>query len=187
VCPPQFFRSGEKEIHIWALGALTGRWIITHCPSMRFARSAASLSSGDMMIPYRSNARKSDVSASATPGPSRVNAVYTTVFAEPRPSRTTVGVTKLALAGVTTTLASELGHQNIRVNAIGPGMTKTDAGLSLTPDDSPWVQSIMARCPIQGRDTPDALCGALLLLVSPAGRWMTGQTLNVDGGWIMRT
>jgi NAD(P)-dependent dehydrogenase (short-subunit alcohol dehydrogenase family) len=45
----------------------------------------------------------------------------------------------------------------------------------------------MARCPIQGRDTPDALCGALLLLVSPAGRWMTGQTLNVDGGWIMRT
>jgi NAD(P)-dependent dehydrogenase (short-subunit alcohol dehydrogenase family) len=114
-------------------------------------------------------------------------AIVNQVSAGAFPAQSLYGVTKLALAGVTTTLASELGHQNIRVNAIGPGMTKTDAGLSLTPDDSPWVQSIMARCPIQGRDTPDALCGALLLLVSPAGRWMTGQTLNVDGGWIMRT
>ena len=30
------------------------------------------------------------------------------------------------------------------------------------------------------------LCGALLLLVSEAGRWMTGQVLNIDGGWVMR-
>jgi NAD(P)-dependent dehydrogenase (short-subunit alcohol dehydrogenase family) len=47
------------------------------------------------------------------------------------------------------------------------------------------VQSINARCPIQPRDTPDALCGALLLLVSEAGRWITGQTVHVDGGWVM--
>jgi NAD(P)-dependent dehydrogenase (short-subunit alcohol dehydrogenase family) len=40
--------------------------------------------------------------------------------------------------------------------------------------------------PIQLRDTPDALCGALLLLVSEAGRWMTGQVINIDGGWVMR-
>jgi len=57
----------------------------------------------------------------------------------------------------------------------------------LTPDGNPCVQSIVARCPIQARDTPDALCGALLLLVSDAGRWMTGQVLSVDGGWVMRT
>ena len=43
-----------------------------------------------------------------------------------------------------------------------------------------------AKRPIHPRDTPDALCGALLLLVSEAGRWMTGQVLNVDGGWVMR-
>jgi len=71
--------------------------------------------------------------------------------------------------------------------AIGPGMTKADAGLMLTPDGNPCVQSIVARSPIQARDTPDALCGALLLLVSDAGRWMTGQVLSVDGGWVMRT
>ena len=102
------------------------------------------------------------------------------------PAQSFYGVTKIALHGLTTTLATELGPQGIRVNAIAPGMTKTDAGLLLTPDDSPWVKNVEARTPIQGRDTPDALCGALLLLVSEAGRWMTGQTLNVDGGWVMR-
>lgn len=103
------------------------------------------------------------------------------------PATSLYGVTKLALAGVTTSLALELGRHNIRVNAIAPGMTKTDAGLSMTPDDAPWVQSIIARCPIQGRDTPDALCGALIFLVSRASRWATGQVLNIDGGWVMRT
>lgn len=114
-------------------------------------------------------------------------AIVNQVSAGAFPAQGLYGVSKLALAGLTTALATELGHQNIRVNAIGPGMTKTDAGNALTPDDSPWVQSVISRCPIQGRDTPDALCGALLLLVSDAGRWMTGQTLNVDGGWVMRT
>jgi NAD(P)-dependent dehydrogenase (short-subunit alcohol dehydrogenase family) len=113
-------------------------------------------------------------------------AIVNQVSAGAFPAQSVYGVTKIALAGVTTSLATELGHQNIRVNAIAPGLTMTDAGLSMTPDDAPWVQGIMGRCPIQGRDTPDALCGALLLLVSGAGRWMTGQTLNVDGGWVMR-
>jgi NAD(P)-dependent dehydrogenase (short-subunit alcohol dehydrogenase family) len=113
-------------------------------------------------------------------------AIVNQVSAGAYPAQSFYGVTKIALHGVTTALATELGGQGIRVNAIGPGMTKSDAGLSLTPDDSPLVQAIAARAPIQLRDTPDALCGALLLLVSDAGRWMTGQVLNVDGGWVMR-
>ena len=113
-------------------------------------------------------------------------AIVNQVSAGAFPAQSVYGVTKIALLGVTTALATELGHQAIRVNAIAPGRTKSDAGLSMTPDESPWVQSIEARCPIQTRDTPDALCGALLLLVSDAGRWMTGQVINVDGGWVMR-
>lgn len=113
-------------------------------------------------------------------------AIVNQVSAGAFPAQSFYGVTKIALLGATTTLATELGKQNIRVNAIGPGMTKTDAGLALTPEDSPLVQAISSRTPIQLRDTPDALCGALLLLVSDAGRWMTGQVLNVDGGWVMR-
>lgn len=113
-------------------------------------------------------------------------AVVNQVSAGAFPAQSLYGVTKLALVGVTTALATELGHQNIRVNAIAPGLAKTDAGLSMTSGDIAWVQAVVDRCPIPARDTPDALCGALLLLVSDAGRWMTAQTLHIDGGWVMR-
>jgi len=102
------------------------------------------------------------------------------------PAQTTCGVSKIALLGLTTTLATELGPMNINVNAIAPGMTMSDAGKSLTPDDSPFVKAAMARVVKQPRGTPDQLVGALLLLCSPAGDWITGQALNVDGGFILR-
>lgn len=102
------------------------------------------------------------------------------------PAQTVYGVTKVALLGLTTTLAKELGPDGITVNAIAPGMTTSAAGLSLTPPDSPLVQAVASRTPIHHMADPDELCGPLLMLVSDAGRWMTGQVLNVDGGWVMR-
>lgn len=102
------------------------------------------------------------------------------------PAQSIYGVTKVALLGLTTTLATELGARKITVNAIAPGMTKSDAGLTLTPDDSPLVDYVERRTPIHGRGEPDELVGALVMLVSGAGGWMTGQVLNVDGGWVMR-
>jgi NAD(P)-dependent dehydrogenase (short-subunit alcohol dehydrogenase family) len=111
-----------------------------------------------------------------------VNALSAGAF----PAQSLYGVSKIALLGLTTTLATELGSQNITVNAIAPGMTKSDAGLSLTPDDSPLVQMLAGRTPIHLRGEPDELVGPLLMLVSGAGSWMTGQSINVDGGWVMR-
>jgi NAD(P)-dependent dehydrogenase (short-subunit alcohol dehydrogenase family) len=102
------------------------------------------------------------------------------------PAQTTYGISKLALHGLTTTLATELGPLGINVNAIAPGITMSDAGKSLTPDDSPFVQAAMSRVVMRPRGTPDDLVGALLLLCSPAGDWMTGQALNVDGGFVLR-
>ena len=75
---------------------------------------------------------------------------------------------------------------NVNVNAIAPGMTMSDAGKALTPEESPYVQAAMARVVKQPRGTPQDLVGTLLLLCSPAGDWITGQAFNVDGGFIMR-
>lgn len=102
------------------------------------------------------------------------------------PAETVYGVTKLALVGLTTTLSRELGPHKINVNAIAPGNTMSDAGASLTPPDSPFVKALENRIHLRLRGEPDELVGALLLLCSPAGDWITGQTLHVDGGWIVR-
>jgi NAD(P)-dependent dehydrogenase (short-subunit alcohol dehydrogenase family) len=96
------------------------------------------------------------------------------------------GVSKLALVGLTVSLARELGHHRINVNAIAPGMVDTEAGFRASPRDSPWRAQMQQVVALRPSGTPDDLVGALLFLTSPAGDWVTGQTLNVDGGWIMR-
>jgi NAD(P)-dependent dehydrogenase (short-subunit alcohol dehydrogenase family) len=102
------------------------------------------------------------------------------------PPQGVYGITKLALVGLTVALAAELGPLNINVNAIAPGHVQSEAGLKIAPEGSDFHNMIMQLAPLGGSRTPDALVGALLLLVSSDGAWITGQTLNVDGGWIMR-
>jgi NAD(P)-dependent dehydrogenase (short-subunit alcohol dehydrogenase family) len=96
------------------------------------------------------------------------------------------GVSKLALVGLTVALASELGRLRINVNAIAPGMVETEAGFRAAPRDNPWRKSMEQTVAMQPYGQPDDLVGALLFLASSASDWVTGQTLNVDGGWIMR-
>ena len=96
------------------------------------------------------------------------------------------GVSKLALIGLTVALASELGRSRINVNAIAPGMVETDAGFRSSPRDNPWRKHMEQIVVMQPYGQPTDLVGALLFLASPASDWVTGQTINVDGGWIMR-
>lgn len=102
------------------------------------------------------------------------------------PAISVYGIGKLALVGLTTTLARQLGRENINVNAIAPGNTTSDAGRQLTPDDSPFIKFLEASVAMRVRGAPDELVGTLLLLCSPAGDWITGQVINVDGGWVLR-
>jgi len=102
------------------------------------------------------------------------------------PATSLYGISKLALLGLTTTLASELGKHKINVNAIAPGNVMSDAGKAMTPDDSPFIQFLNATVAMRVRGQPDDLVGPLLLLCSPAGDWITGQVLHVDGGWVLR-
>jgi NAD(P)-dependent dehydrogenase (short-subunit alcohol dehydrogenase family) len=102
------------------------------------------------------------------------------------PPATVYGISKLALLGLTTTLARELGPDRINVNAIAPGMTRSEAGLSLAPEGSPYFKLQEAITAMRVHGEPEELVGTLLLLCSDAGSWITGQVLNVDGGNIIR-
>jgi NAD(P)-dependent dehydrogenase (short-subunit alcohol dehydrogenase family) len=96
------------------------------------------------------------------------------------------GVSKLALHALTANLATELGSRNINVNAIAPGLIESESGFASLPKDSPMRAALAASIPGQKSGPPEDLVGTLLLLCSEAGRWITGQTYSVDGGWIMR-
>jgi NAD(P)-dependent dehydrogenase (short-subunit alcohol dehydrogenase family) len=102
------------------------------------------------------------------------------------PAISIYGISKLALVGLTTTLARQLGRERIAVNAIAPGNTTSDAGKLLTPDDSPFIKFLEMTVAMRVRGAPDELVGTLLLLCSQAGAWITGQVIHVDGGWVLR-
>ena len=102
------------------------------------------------------------------------------------PATSLYGITTIALVGLTTSLAKQWGKDGITCNAIAPGNVKSDAGKMLVPDDSPFIQHLQMACAIHPRGEPDELVGTAILLCSEAGKWITGQTIHVDGGWIMR-
>jgi len=93
-------------------------------------------------------------------------------------------IAKLALNGITQSLARELGPLGIRINAIAPGPTDTEATRSIVPE--PYLKNMLAQMPLNRIGTPADLVGTCLFLLSDAAGWMTGQVLNVDGGQIMR-
>jgi 3-oxoacyl-[acyl-carrier protein] reductase len=94
------------------------------------------------------------------------------------------GIAKLGLNGLTQSLARELGPRGIRVNAIAPGPTDTEATRSVVPESI--AKQILASMPLSRMGRPEDIVGACLFLLSDAAAWITGQVVNVDGGQIMR-
>ncbi len=96
------------------------------------------------------------------------------------------GISKYALHGLTCNLASELGGRGINVNGIAPGLVDNESGYVSLPKDSPFREALAATIPGKTSGPPEDLVGTVLLLCSKAGDWITGQTISVDGGWVMR-
>ena len=86
---------------------------------------------------------------------------------------------KSALLGLTRVMARELGDRDIRVNALAPGFTLTDASRALIEDADTYG---VDRGALKRGATPEDIVGAALFLASPAAAFITGQTLVVDGG-----
>jgi NAD(P)-dependent dehydrogenase (short-subunit alcohol dehydrogenase family) len=89
------------------------------------------------------------------------------------------GTAKAAVAAMTRTMAVELAMDNIRVNAVAPGVTATAASQTYTDDDPERDQKAIA---MGRRGTPEEQAGAILFLLSDLSSYVTGQTLLVDGG-----
>lgn len=90
--------------------------------------------------------------------------------------------TKAGLLGLTRSLAKELGSRNVRVNAVAPGLIET-AMTAQMPEAARahYLQTI----PLGRPGTPDDVSGVVTFLCSDASRYVTGQTIVVDGGLVM--
>ena len=95
------------------------------------------------------------------------------------------GLAKAGINALTQQLAHELGGMNIRVNAIAPGPTDTEATRSVVPAEI--TEQLVQDLAIKRLGTPGDLVGACLFLLSDEASWMTGQIVNVDGGQIFRS
>lgn len=91
-------------------------------------------------------------------------------------------VTKAALIHLTKTLASDLAP-GVRVNAIAPGLVKTDMARALWEPDE---EAVSRGIPLRRLGEPGDIANAALFLASDLSSWMTGHTLVVDGGALLR-
>ncbi|MDP1568353.1 MAG: 3-oxoacyl-ACP reductase [Polaromonas sp.] len=91
---------------------------------------------------------------------------------------------KSALVGFSRNLAAELGPLGIRVNCVAPGLVYPTAASRQTKEE---VRDLLtAQTPLRRIATPDDVAGPVLFLASDWSGFMTGQTLFVDGGLVMR-
>lgn len=87
--------------------------------------------------------------------------------------------TKAGMIGFTKTMARELARNNIRVNAVAPGFVETEMVMAMPEDIQNQVK---AQIPLGRFGKPEEIGFAVLYLCSPAASWITGFTLNVNGG-----
>jgi gluconate 5-dehydrogenase len=91
------------------------------------------------------------------------------------------GASRGGVKQLTMSLAHDWGEYGITVNCLAPGWFKTAQNRALYEDEG-WVEYLCERIPLGRPGAPGDLDGALLLLASDAGRYITGQTILVDGG-----
>jgi NAD(P)-dependent dehydrogenase (short-subunit alcohol dehydrogenase family) len=98
------------------------------------------------------------------------------------PGQGVYAATKAGMRQMVRALAAELGPQGVRVNAIAPGVVETPltAPIKSKPD---WYQAYADKSILRRWAQPSEMVGAVLLLASDAGSYMTGGLYFVDGGW----
>lgn len=99
-----------------------------------------------------------------------------------QPSGCLYPTTKFAVNGLTKSLSRELAPRGIRVNAVAPGVTRTDMVANLP---EALIKPLVARIPIGRVGEPDEVADAFLFLASDMASYITGAVLPVDGGVII--
>lgn len=111
-----------------------------------------------------------------------INTASIQAFA-PFPRRLAYGTTKAGVVMMTRILAAEWAPE-IRVNAVAPGYTRTEMVETLHREGKLDYEAIAARTPQRRLAEPEEIAPAYVFLASDEARFVTGETIGVDGGWM---
>jgi len=98
------------------------------------------------------------------------------------PGQTNYSATKAGMLGFTKSLAREIGSRNITVNCVAPGFIDTDMTKELAEEQR---QALIGQIPLNRLGDPADIAAAVTFLASPAAAYITGETINVNGGMYM--
>jgi 3-oxoacyl-[acyl-carrier protein] reductase len=104
------------------------------------------------------------------------------VSSNPLATSSVYSATKAAVDNLTLTFARELGPQRIRVNAIAPGMTRSEGAEALGLLGGDMEKHMVGQTPLGRLGEPDDIARAAVFLASDDSRWVTGETIRVSGG-----
>jgi 3-oxoacyl-[acyl-carrier protein] reductase len=99
------------------------------------------------------------------------------------PGQSNYAAAKAGIVGFSKSLAREVASRNITVNTIAPGFIQTDMTAALTEEQ---IKSLTDQIPSGTLGSADDIAAAVIFLASDAGRYITGETLNVNGGLNMQ-
>jgi 3-oxoacyl-[acyl-carrier protein] reductase len=98
------------------------------------------------------------------------------------PGQTNYSATKAGMLGFTKSLAQEIGSRNITVNCVAPGFIDTDMTRELPEEQR---EALIKQIPLNRLGDPADIAAAVAFLASPAAAYITGETINVNGGMYM--
>ena len=147
-------------------------------------QSLETVTAAEMDLSFAVNARATVllVQAAARVGVRRVVLFTTGVHRDPMPTELPYALSKAALQGITTSLAAALAPLGATVNCVNPG--PNDTGYA----DEDTTRFVAGRMPLEQRwGRPADTAELVAFLVSDAAGWITGQTVDSDGGWGVRS
>jgi 3-oxoacyl-[acyl-carrier protein] reductase len=112
----------------------------------------------------------------------RIVNITSVVGAAGNPGQANYAAAKAGVVGMTKSLARELGSRNITVNCVAPGFIDTDMTRALTEDQR---AALLGQIPLGRLGQATEIAGAVAFLASPAGGYVTGSVLHVNGGMYM--
>ena len=98
------------------------------------------------------------------------------------PGQTNYSASKAGILGFSKSLAREIGSRNITVNSVAPGFIDTDMTRELPQEQH---DALISQIPLNKLGDPQDIANAVVFLASPEASYITGETINVNGGMYM--